>query len=364
MVEPSDQFDWISSYLKARDLQIAWRRAILATTAVQAALPLLLLLSPAGPNHAFSRAVAVAASAVGVAAIGVWLRRWPTRRQSLAYSVVSIAGIAAFLLSMSNPYSGLMGCTTFAALGGFLGYFHARRYMIGNFAVATACTVILAYRLLITSGDTALVISSLVTVASLNVGVPFGIQYLVHSLRTDLRTSDRDSLTGLHNRRSFYDSVCELMMLAQRRAATRLTVAVIDLDNFKRLNDTRGHAVGDEALVAVAGAFEQHCRPTAVIARVGGEEFVIADTDPTPDPADMAERLRRAVAALPFGITASIGISGAPLGDQRTQGDIELIDDLIRNSDAAMYQAKRAGGNRVRHHPDSEPPAVNLASLA
>lgn len=348
---PSDQYDWISGYLKARGLQIGWRWAIFATTAVQAAIPLLLMTSPFGPNHTLTRAMAFAASGVGAVAAVLWLVRWPTRRQSIAFSLTSSAAIAAGLLALSNPYSGLVGCTTFAALGGFIGYFHASRYMVANFAVATVCTVILASRLLICSGDVALVVSSVVTVASLNVGVPFGIQYLVHSLRTDLVTSDRDSLTGLHNRRSFYDSACELMMLAER--GVHLTVAVIDLDHFKLLNDTRGHAVGDQALVAVAGALELVCRPAAVIARVGGEEFVIADIDPTPEPTELAERLRRAIAALPFGITASIGTSAVPLDAQRALGDIELIDDLIRTSDSAMYEAKRAGGNQVRHHPDS-----------
>ncbi|WP_246397980.1 GGDEF domain-containing protein [Mycobacterium vicinigordonae] len=355
---PSDQFDWISAYLKARDLQVIWRGAIFGVTAVQAALPLVLLSSPFGPDHALTRAVAVAASAAGASAAILWLVCWPTRQQSIAFSITSSMAIAALLLSMSNPYSGLVGCTTFAALGGFLGYFHAPRYVVANFAVATVCTAILAYRLLVSSGDAALVISSVITVASLNVGVPFGIQYLVHSLRTDLRTSDRDSLTGLHNRRSFYDSVCQLIALAQRRTGMHLTVAVIDLDNFKHLNDTRGHAVGDEALVAVAAAFEQVCRPTAVIARVGGEEFVIADADTMSNPTERAERLRLAVAALPFGITASIGTTGVPLGGRRVLRDIELIDDLIRTSDTAMYEAKRAGGNGVRHHPAPEPPLL------
>ncbi|ORA82818.1 GGDEF domain-containing protein [Mycobacterium malmoense] len=355
MVRQSDQYDWLSAYLKGRGLQPVWRWATFGSTASQAALPLVMLYTPAGPDHPTSRAVAVAAAAFGGAAAMLWLLRWPTRRQSILYSLGATAAIAATCLSLSNPYAGLMGCATFAILGGFVAYFHAVGYMLANFGVAAACAAILSHRLLAATGDVALTGASLITVGALNVGVPFGIQSLVHTLRSDLRSSERDPLTGLHNRRSFYDSVYELMMLHHRSPGTYLVVAVIDLDNFKRLNDTRGHAAGDQALVAVAGALQANCRSTAVVGRTGGEEFVVADTDTRPDPAQMAERLRRAIAAIPFQVTASIGTSSVPLDAGATVANTRLIDDLISTSDAAMYEAKHAGGNRVCHHSKLEP---------
>ena len=72
---------------------------------------------------------------------------------------------------------------------------------------------------------------------------------------------------------------------------------MIDLDNFKRLNDTHGHSTGDKALVAVAGALRLVCPPTTMVARFGGEEFVVADIYRTEDLHDIAEQLRKAVAA-------------------------------------------------------------------
>lgn len=349
MVKQTDQYEWVTAYLKARNLQTVWQRATFAFTASQAALPLLMLWSPTGPHTAISRAASVVISVLGFAGATLWLVHWPTRRQSIAFSLGAMAAIAATCLGLSNPYTGLMGCTMFAMLGGFIAYFHAGCYVLANFGVAALCAVTLAHRFILATGDAALIGAGFITVLALNIGVPFGIQSVVHTLRSDLRTSDRDSLTGLRNRRSFYDAVHGLLTLHGRAADKYLVIAVIDLDNFKKVNDTQGHAVGDQALVAVGRALEENCGPSAVIGRVGGEEFVIVDTDTSPNPVRMAERLRQAIAAVPFPITASIGTSGVALDSW--QADTQLIDDLISTSDAAMYEAKRAGGNRVCHYP-------------
>lgn len=346
-----DQYEGVSAYLKGRGLQTTWQRATFAFTVSQATLPLLMLHTPAGPTHAPFRAASVVISILGFAGAALWLLHWPTRRQSIGFSLGGTAAIAVTCLGLANPYAGLMGCSTFAILGGFTAYFHTAHYVLANFAVAVACAAALAHRLIAATGDIALASASLITVLALNVGVPFGIRSLVHTLRTDLQASDRDALTGLHNRRSFYDAVHELLTLQGRSPGRYLVIAVIDLDDFKKINDTRGHAVGDQALVAVGAALQQSCAPSAVIGRIGGEEFVIVDTDTTPNPVRMAERLRRAIAEVPFPITASIGTSGVALDIAPPVGDARLIDDLISTSDAAMYEAKRAGGNQVRHHP-------------
>ncbi|MGV0800921.1 GGDEF domain-containing protein, partial [Mycolicibacterium elephantis] len=246
-----DQYDWISAYLDERGIQNAWRYATFGFTLAITALPIMLLWSPAGPNHTATVIVAIGAAAVGVGGALLWLLRWPTRQQSVVYSLMGALAVGAMCLAMSNPYTGLMGCTIFAIIGGVVAYFHTVGLMLANLALATVCSAILAYRLVAATGDVALTIGSLITVAALNVGIPFGIQSLMHTLRTDLRGSNRDSLTGLHNRRSFHNTVYERMMLDRHRGLY-LVMLMIDLDNFKQLNDTRGHAAGDQALVDVS----------------------------------------------------------------------------------------------------------------
>ncbi|MBS1695451.1 MAG: GGDEF domain-containing protein [Actinobacteria bacterium] len=345
--ERRDQFDWSSAYLKDRGLQKLWRVATFASTIALAAQPVMLLWSPVGPVTPAGTVVCVVASALAVAGALLWLSHWPTRGQSLIFSAIATASIAGTCLALSNPYSGLMGCVTFGVLGGFVAYFHSLDEVVGIVGVAAVCATILAVRLIASTGDVALAAAALITVAIVNIGVPFGVQSLVHSLRTDLRGSDRDPLTGLHNRRSFGRSAYELMM-RHRGEARFLVVTMIDLDNFKHLNDTFGHAAGDEALIGVGAALEENCRHSAVIGRAGGEEFVIADIHAEPEPVRGAELLRQAIADTPARVTASIGTASAPLGSS-LRGRTQLIDDLVQAADAAMYEAKRAGGNQVRH---------------
>jgi diguanylate cyclase (GGDEF)-like protein len=349
VVKESDQFDWVTAYLDSHGLLTTWRRITFVFIAAFAVEPLIMLWTPAAPLHPAARGVTIVLSALGVTGAILRLKRWPTRRQSSLSLLGAMVGVAAALLMLSDPYVGLMACSTFAILGGYIAYFHSVSYLLANSAVATVCVAILSWRLIVTTGHVALTAGALIVIAGLNVGVPLGMRSLVHTLRTDLRSSDRDSLTGLHNRRSFYNSAYELIMLHRKTPGSYLVITVIDLDDFKQLNDVHGHATGDQALVAVAAALRGNCRPTAVIGRSGGEEFVVADIDTTPNPAKIAERLCDAIAAIPFEITASIGTSSVPLSEAPITPVMQLIDDLIDTSDAAMYQAKRAGGNQVCH---------------
>ena len=345
----ADQFDWFSAYLYDRGMQGQWRFAIFAFTVALAVVPLAMLDSPFGPDTALSVAASVVAAAGAACVALLWLVGWPTRRRSVVYSIVCSGCIAATCLSQSNAYGALMGCTVFAVIGGFLAYFHALSHVLANFALATGCAVVSAVRLVLGTGDLALAVSAVLIVVALNIGVPFGIFSLVHALRTDLRDSDRDPLTGLGNRRSFFNTVGALIAAQPREIGFGLNVTMVDLDRFKRLNDTHGHAVGDQALVSVAAVLQQHCSPGAALARLGGEEFVIADIDLAARHRATAERIRQGIAATRFGITASLGSCSATLRPGVPVPHPEFVDRLIRVADAAMYHSKRAGGDRVEH---------------
>ncbi|GAA2770045.1 GGDEF domain-containing protein [Mycolicibacterium pallens] len=343
----ADQYDWISIYLHDRGEQGLWRTLISTSTLVLAASTALMIKSPQGPRGPVPITVCVVAAAVALAAAVPFLLHWPTRRQSLLFSFASTVTIAAAALSYSNAYVGLMGCATFAVIGGFVAYFHTVREVLANGAVAAVCVVVLAWRLVASTGDIYLTAAALAIVATLNVGLPFGLLSLAQTLRVDLRSSGRDPLTGLHNRRSFHQSAYELIM-RHDPPGSDLLVIVIDLDRFKKLNDAAGHAAGDAALIRISGALADNCGFSAIIGRSGGEEFVIADVD-HPDPREvLAERLRQAIAELPIPVTASIGTASASL-DSGSHRNLRLLDDLIEAADAAMYSAKRAGGNQVQH---------------
>jgi diguanylate cyclase (GGDEF)-like protein len=126
-------------------------------------------------------------------------------------------------------------------------------------------------------------------------------------------------------------------------------IAVIDLDHFKLLNDNYGHSAGDDALASVARVLLDSTGDTAIICRSGGEEFVIADIWHPDEVGPRAQQLCDVIAALSFGITASIGTAGVHPANQ-LGNSVDLLAELIAAADDAMYVAKRRGGNQTAHH--------------
>lgn len=166
-------------------------------------------------------------------------------------------------------------------------------------------------------------------------------------VRRDLHSlASRDPLSGLLNRRGFHELADPLLALSGRRDAP-VALAVIDLDDFRRLNDHGGHALGDHAIVRVASRLLAESRAEDVVARFGGEEFVVLMPLTDAEGASrFAERLRLAIAAelaglssAPGGLTASIGLVAA-------RGPAEF-PALYRRADEALYRAKAEGKNRV-----------------
>lgn len=166
---------------------------------------------------------------------------------------------------------------------------------------------------------------------------------------TSERRAHQDPLTGLPNRRQLTDDLAG--PLADVRLKARPTVvAMLDIDHFKRFNDEFGHRVGDVTLQKVAAVLRHSVRDSDMVYRYGGEEFVLMFLDSgQAEGMALAERVRTAVMAMPLSgdhlepvgpVTVSIGIALYP-----NQG--ADIQELIGLADAAMYEAKEAGRNRV-----------------
>ncbi|MCE8002403.1 GGDEF domain-containing protein [Billgrantia ethanolica] len=158
------------------------------------------------------------------------------------------------------------------------------------------------------------------------------------------KLSDTDDLTGLANRRRLMSRLDEEIARSNRHGSP-LSLMLIDLDHFKRVNDTWGHLQGDQVLAEFATLCHEMLREEDVIGRLGGEEFaVVLPLTPLVASSPLAERLRREIAEYDFGIssgqlTASIGLAEYRLGEPR--------DALIERADRSLYAAKRQGRNRV-----------------
>jgi len=183
-------------------------------------------------------------------------------------------------------------------------------------------------------------------------------------LRRALYRALHDPLTGLANRGLLMDQLGQALARARRRAgAGGVAVLFLDLDRFKVVNDSLGHAVGDDLLVEVARRLERVMRSADTVARLGGDEFValVEDVGDVDDVLALARRLRQAVAApIAVGagqrvvVTASVGVAlSGPGGDAAGDGDDDAPpaatpSSLLWDADVAMYRAKDAGRDRIQ----------------
>jgi len=164
------------------------------------------------------------------------------------------------------------------------------------------------------------------------------------SRRQAEKLANIDDLTGLYTRRAFYD-LGKMVSTASRRHAEPMSMIIMDIDNFKEINDNFGHAAGDNALMQVGRLFQDRLRRSDISGRIGGEEFaVILPATSIEQSVQLAEQLRRQIEKLTvhaeektIKITASFGVASG----------IDDLDTLGGQADKAMYQSKQSGRNAV-----------------
>jgi diguanylate cyclase (GGDEF)-like protein len=156
-----------------------------------------------------------------------------------------------------------------------------------------------------------------------------------------------DGLTGLNNRRHFL-ALADMELSRFKRYGRPLAMLMMDIDFFKSINDRYGHDVGDEAIKAIANILQKHKRSSDIVGRLGGEEFALVLPEATLESASAAgDRLRRLLADCPIDagnerlqITISVGAAGC-------RDETCSIEQLLKEADMALYEAKRSGRNRV-----------------
>lgn len=345
--QQSDHYDWFAGYLQARGLQKMARLVTATAAAGLAAVATAVMLSDHAPTGPLMTILGWVSIALMLICAAVRTVIWPTKRQSVILLLALNLAIAVFCQIQANALIGLVGATAFALTGTSIACFHSAKYMLYNLVVAAYIASAQSIRHLDT-GDHALILAALGLVLVVNVSVPFGVQSLVNALGGDVVQSDRDPLTGLLHRRALFDQI-EALLLSHRTHARYLAVTMLDLDGFKALNDTQGHSAGDDALIAVGEALVATGKGRALVGRVGGDEFMVAELADTREDSGLPEQIRQVIAALPFDVTASLGTAVGAINSAPPEQFHELVVTMTRLSDTAMYEAKRSGGNRVRH---------------
>ncbi|MBH0778753.1 GGDEF domain-containing protein [Nocardia bovistercoris] len=284
-----------------------------------------------------------------------WLRPWPSKTESLL--LIGFADILFTIefLQVPDRLFGAMGAMLLVVTGSYLSFFHSARVLALHTAWSFLSVVLFSARIVTSGGDVRLALAvALLLLAGVVAALP-ALQFLYWLLRTE---SLSDPLTALLNRRGLE---IRLPHLVARYPA--VSVMTLDLDRFKSVNDTWGHRVGDSVLVRTARRLQDTAASTALVARTGGEEFVVAAPIPAAAARAAAERLRSAVAATTdtaVEVTASVGVAvfDATICPECPRPTPER---LLQSADAAMYRAKQSGGNLVEvdeltpprdhHHP-------------
>ncbi|MGY2001668.1 putative bifunctional diguanylate cyclase/phosphodiesterase [Blastococcus sp. SYSU DS1024] len=301
----------------------------------------LVIGTPGGLDHVHP---AVTALGPFTTLVGLAVVRWGhlvPRGFFQALLVLGVAGIGVFALSAPTVSGAVavLALSAFAAMVAFL--FFPRPWALGFLTEMLAIgTVVVALRGDVPAG-TAVVLAVLVLGSAGAVGV----------LARRAASAEEDALTGLVNRRGF-DEMLDTAVRTAVRSGEPLSAALFDLDHFKTVNDTQGHAAGDELLRAVAATWRPLLPRGAVLARHGGDEFsLLLPASDGERALAVAESLR---AALPQ-VGTSVGVAQLALGDSPS--------DLMRRADAALYRVKTLGRGRSELDADGQSPlARDLAA--
>lgn len=308
----------------------------------------LVLLQPAASTAASGIAMAAFAALQIGWGLAWCLLPWPSRRFSLAFVVSADIAIAAVVLLDGSWLFALFGWYFFTLMSVYMMFFDGPKVAAGHaiWVTLTACLFVTVAGSAAQPVGPHLLVLTLVWVVPM-VAAPLGIQCGIWALRNDAYESVTDPLTGLLNRRGLQLHIGELLR-DTAATGTDVDVMVIDLDRFKDINDAFGHPTGDKVLIRCARRIKAAVRGSALVARVGGEEFVVIDLTDADHAERDCDRVRDAIAApADPPITASVGVTSVAAADLWTPETDSgaVLDAIIERADRAMFDAKRDGGN-------------------
>lgn len=303
-------------------------------------LGMLTLMHPLGPESGTARTIQLIIN-VSALPVGIWwiVAPWPSYGMAIAFVAWGDVSLGVAALLYRTPQAQISTAIDMAVIGVFAAF------LLGTWVLAVHCAAAASLLAVLTIRSTVVddldwfdlylfLAPAFLTVVLLPIFIQATIEGGRRGIRGAVRQAIRDPMSGLLNRRGMYAAAKQLL---DSHAGT-IAAAVIDLDRFKELNDRLGHDRGDAALKAVAEALRFAVRHGDIVARIGGDEFVVIAA--IQDPGDVegfTERLRTALGSVADTVTASIGVAWAEVG----KGGDDVVDSLLRRADHAMYDAKR-----------------------
>ncbi len=339
-----------------RDRNRRWWRSLpqqtrigAASWAGAAAATAIVIAMPGADRAHLSLALALIASAAAVSAVMLVLGPLLGAIVYTATDALAVIGIALGVYLTGGTTSPLLPLVFLAVA--FAAYFYAPRGAMLRLAGAVA---VCASPFLYASGDARLrfvvpFVALVATAGALSIIILYNKRELAQAARLARELAAHDPLTGLPNRRAFRERVSRALELARARSdSPTLSIAMIDLDNFKRVNDTFGHAAGDLVLLAIARALNVATRPGDCVARIGGDEFALLarGVDAAASHALGARCVRAVEAAVKRAGYADCGVS-ATVGYALYPHHGTTLEMLVAAADSALMDAKRKGKRQV-----------------
>ncbi|MGN7782725.1 diguanylate cyclase [Mycolicibacterium sp. 22603] len=343
--QPS-RYDWLVGLVRDSGYGRLARFGVGASCVAIGAWPILMAFSAQGVVSPVIRIVTVLCGVLAILLGCWWFAGWPTYRQSRFIVIVLNASIALTCVLYVLDDSPVTGTLAFALTATYVAGLHTLQHLAIVLGLATVPIVMRIFSEAL-AGDLYEGLADGVLRLTAVTVVPITLRLLLQLLSDAAVDSDIDPLTGLANRRGLLRSVGQLVGTATGGRRLQISLTMLDIDDFKAINDTHGHATGDGVLVTLSRLMRVACADDAVIARVGGEEFAIVAIEAIDDARLVAERLRGQFERAPARFTVSIGIAGAMLERGAPVDTIALTERLLDAADRAMYDAKRAGGDRV-----------------
>ncbi|WP_338886820.1 GGDEF domain-containing protein [Rhodococcus sovatensis] len=347
---------WIPRTLRGRtatnpaaQLERKVGRGIAVLVPVFAVIGTVVLFSGEGPSTAAARAVCVVVL-LSTIPVGLWW--WVHGRDVVRmpgwFVFYADVGVATVLLTFAQRGLALHATGLFAVIGIYIAYFSSKSVLRAHSGFVSVVIVAFAVAAAFEGTHSSL---SIVAQALVVLVVANSVLVFRAVIKAQLELAITDSLTGLLNRRGFEIRIER--MLLEAKPGESVTVFVVDLDRFKFVNDTCGHAAGDAVLRSTAYRLANAVPEGSCVARTGGEEFTIAVLMEPSDVLTLADSISGSLSESTdeISITGSVGAAMISVDKwkARTPSDgSEMVHAVLLKADNAMYEAKRAGGDQAK----------------
>lgn len=347
---PVDQL-WLRSFLETRSLTRTVQLLIAALALGLTVEAVATRISAQVSDDALSAAISILFTAMAFGWALWWaLRPWPSLRTSAAFLITADLGIVVVALQDRTALAKFSCVLLLTVTGLYVTFFHGPRALAAHVGWSVLGAGLgLAPLLTGPDSDPYLAVAKAVSAAMMLIAIPVVTHIGIWLIRADAKAALCDPLTGLFNRRGVLHQVQREIVAGTWGEPLHLVVLMLDLDHFKGINDSYGHAVGDDVLIQTTQRLKTVASSGTVIGRMGGDEFTVVDFMNAAAILPFAEQIRGIIAAPTqhASVTVSIGTASVAAAGIDAANVAAALESAWRRADSAMYGAKKLGGNAV-----------------